>query len=269
MPVVYAAAVSHAPGIRAWAEKAPRHQFEAISSAFEVVRQRLHAAEPDILILLTSEHWANYFLDHISAFCVGRGDTFIGPIEPWLKVEKLHLLGDPTFATHLLKHCYDNDFELGYSHEMKLDHGSMIPLSYLALKPNVKLVPIMFNTLATPRPNARRCLALGRLIGELLARSPERIAVIATGGLSHDPGEKNHGAIDEAFDREFLSDLAGARLDRLAAYSDERMLAAGAGTLELLAWVCLAGIMGEAPATILGYEAVEPWATGVGVVTYA
>jgi hypothetical protein len=47
----------------------------------------------------------------------------------------------------------------------------------------------MFNTLAAPQPNANRCLAFGRVIGRVAAQSQKRIGLIATGGLSHDPGE--------------------------------------------------------------------------------
>ena len=45
-------------------------------------------------------------------------------------------------------------------------------------------------------------------------------------------------------------------------------MAAGAGTMELLAWICLAGIMGPQPARVVAYQAVKPWATGIGMVAY-
>lgn len=268
MPIVYAAAASHAPGIRAWADKAPADQLDRLSKAFETVQRGLEAANPDVVLLLTSEHWANFFLDHIGAFCIGRGDSFEGPLEPWLKVEKARMHGDPALAQRILEHCYANGFEPSYSHEMKLDHGSMVPLSFITPKMDRRLVPLMFNTLATPRPSAARCLALGRVLKPMLEAAPERIAVIATGGLSHDPGEINHGRIDRDFDNGFIARMTSGAVDELGRYSDADMLAAGAGTLELLAWVCLAGIMGTSTPRLVAYEAVEPWATGMGVVAY-
>jgi hypothetical protein len=72
----------------------------------------------------------------------------------------------------------------------------MVPLHFLAPRMDRPVVPVMFNTLAAPQPNAARCLALGRVIGRVAAQSTKRIGLIATGGLSHDPGEKNHGRID-------------------------------------------------------------------------
>jgi hypothetical protein len=267
MPIVYACAASHAPGIRAWTDACPADQKDRLFSGFEQITAGLAQAKPDVVLLLTSEHWANFF-EHVGAFCIGRGESFEGPVEPWLGVEKTRYAGDPAFAERLLNHCYANGFEPSFSHEMKLDHGSMVPLSFLQKDASWRLVPLMFNTLAAPRATPARCLALGRTLRAALDAAPERVAIIATGGLSHDPGEVNHGHIDTAFDAAFLERLAGARLDELAAYTDAQIAAAGAGAWELLAWICLAGLMGERQARVIAYEAVKPWATGIGLVAY-
>jgi hypothetical protein len=267
MSIVFACAGSHAPGIRAWTERAPQGQVDNLFGGYASVRHELEAARPEIVLLLTSEHWANFF-EHVGAFCVGRGEAFDGPIEPWLRVDAAKVKGDPAFATRLLEHCYANGFEPSFTHEMKFDHGSMVPLSFLTPDMNVRVVPIMFNALSTPRPTSARCLALGRTLAPFLDAAPERIAVVATGGLSHDPGERNHGFIDTDFDARFIADMTAAEPDRLTRYSDADLLKAGAGTLELLAWICLAGIMGARKARLVAYEAVEPWATGMGIVTY-
>ena len=152
---------------------------------------------------------------------------------------------------------------------MKLDHGSMVPLHFLTPKMDCKVVPLLVDTLASPRPSAARCVGLGQALRPVLEASEKRIAIFATGGLSHDPGERNHGHIDTAFDATFIERLQRADLKALASYTDGEIVAAGAGTTELLAWCCLAGIMGERPARLVAYEPVKPWATGVGVVSYA
>ena len=268
MPIVFACAASHAPGITAWTEAAAKDQVGVVTGGYARLAEALDRANPDTVLVLTSEHWVNFFLDHASAFCIGRGERFTGPVEPWLRVERRTMSGNPQLATRLLEHCYANGFEPSHSHELELDHGTMVPLSFLTPRMDRKVVPIFFNTLATPRPSARRCLDLGRTLRAALDASPERIAVVATGGLSHDPGETNHGVIDTEFDARFIARMTGADLAGLASYSDAELLAAGAGTLELLAWICLAGIMGQATPRLVAYEAVKPWATGVGMVEY-
>ena len=68
--------------------------------------------------------------------------------------------------------------------------------------------------------------------------------------------------------RRFIADMTAADSGRLARYSDADLLKAGAGTLELPAWICLSGIMGKQKARLVAYEAVVPWATGMGIVSY-
>ena len=99
MPISYACAVSHAPGMTAWANAAPPEQKDAhLWRLRAAARASSTPAGREVLILLTSEHWANFFLDHIGAFCIGRAASYRGPIEPWLKIDKAEIKGDPALA---------------------------------------------------------------------------------------------------------------------------------------------------------------------------
>ena len=268
MTIVYATGASHAPGITAWTQAAPPEQKDKLYAAFEQMRQSFAASEPDAVLALTSEHWINFFLDHVGAFCIGRAEYYDGPVEPWLGIEKARIPGETALAEELLAHCYANGFELNFSHELPLDHGTMVPLHFLMPDMNIPIVPIMFNTLASPRATAARCVDLGKVLRPVLDASDKRIAIVATGGLSHDPGEVGHGYIDTDFDARFIDNMRRGDLAALSAYPDKELLAAGAGTLELLAWLCMAGIMGERGADLIAYEAVKPWATGIGIMSY-
>jgi aromatic ring-opening dioxygenase catalytic subunit (LigB family) len=266
MPISYACAFSHAPGMSAWSEAAPAAQREALKAGVDVLRQRLADAELDLLVMFTSEHWTNYFLDHISPFVIGRAESFEGPVEPWLKIGKTRVPGKPDVAQALLEACYANDIEPGFAHEMQFDHGTMMPLHYLT-DLALPVVPIMFNTLAAPQPSPRRCLELGRVIGEFARKSKLRIGLIASGGMSHDPGEVNHGTIDQDFDRRFLEQMREGRTGELAAYTIAELNAAGAGAIELICWIALAGALDKFQGEVLAYEAVVPWATGMGFMS--
>ena len=269
MSIVFSCAVSHAPGMTAWANAAPEAQRDRLTAGFASLREQLAASGAETLILLTSEHWANFFLDHIGAFCIGRAERYPGPVEPWLNVGKAELAGDPGLANALLEASYEGGIEPSFAYEMEFDHGTMVPLHFLAPKMDHAVLPIMFNTLAAPQPTARRCFAFGKIIGEVARRSAKRIGLVATGGLSHDPGERNHGLIDSEFDHAFLKAMAEADTTRLAAYKSSDFAAAGAGAFELLSWVALAGAMDGARGEILAYEAVKPWATGIGLMSFA
>src|SRR5262249_36217808 len=205
MPISFACATSHAPGITAGADAAPAPQKEHIYGGFERLRQALDASRTDALIVLTSEHWTNFFLDHIGAFCIGRAERYTGPVEPWLQIPHAEIQGEPTLAAELLETCYDNGVEPSFAAELEFDAGPTLPLHVLMPGMDRPIVPVFFNTLAVPQPSARRALALGRVVGEVAGRSSRRIGLIATGGLSHDPGERNHGTIDSDFDHRFMA----------------------------------------------------------------
>jgi aromatic ring-opening dioxygenase catalytic subunit (LigB family) len=268
MALSFACALGHAPGIVAWREAAPAPQRERLYRAFEELRVRLEAARPEVLVLFTAEHWANFFLDHISPYCIGRAQEFQGPIEPWLKIDKATLKGAPDIAQAIIEACNARDIEPGFSYELHLDHGTMIPLHFLTPKMNLPIVPVVINTLAPPLPTPRRCFALGEAVGEVLRRDPRRIGLIATGGMSHDPGERNHGIIDQSFDQRFLDAMTQADAARLKAYTVGELQAAGAGATELLNWIALAGALQGARGEVLAYEAVVPWATGIGAMEF-
>jgi aromatic ring-opening dioxygenase catalytic subunit (LigB family) len=268
MPISFACAFSHAPGILAWSDAAPAHQRDALHAGFDTLGTRLAAAELDALVLFTSEHWANFFLDHISPYCLGRAKSYKGPVEPWLKMDKVEVPGDPTLGEEILRACYDGDVDLGFTYEMQFDHGTMVPLNFLTPRMDVPVVPIMINTWAAPQPSARRCLTLGKIVGEVARKSGRRIGLVATGGMSHDPGEVNHGLIDQDFDRRFLADMAAGDLQKLSSYSIDDLARAGAGTIELLGWIALAGALGTYHGEIVAYEAVVPWATGIGLMSF-
>lgn len=268
MPLSFACAMGHAPGILAWTDAAPVEQRERLFSAFGELQRRLTRAKIDALILFTSEHWANFFLDHMSAFCIGTADHYSGPIESWLKIEKRRIPGDARLAEGILDACYAQDIELAFARELQLDHGTMIPLHFLTPKMQLPVVPILINTLAAPFPSARRCLALGRVVGQVARGESARIGIVATGGMSHDPGERNHGRIDSQFDRRFLDQMTRGDLDALGHYTSSDLLAAGAGAVELLNWVALAGALQDVQGEVLLYEPVKPWATGVGALAY-
>jgi catalytic LigB subunit of aromatic ring-opening dioxygenase len=81
-------AASHAPGITAWTEAAPKDQSDKFLGSYRKLGEMLAASNPDTLVAITVEHWANFFLNHMPAFCIGRADHYEGPVEEWLRIPK-------------------------------------------------------------------------------------------------------------------------------------------------------------------------------------
>src|SRR5262249_26524901 len=96
----------------------------------------------------------------------------------------------------------------------------------------------------------------------------ERVAVMGTGGLSHDIGTPNMGAVDEAFDREFLRLLAADDPGPLVGYAQDHVAEAGNGAEEVRNWDVTRGIVGDAPLEVLIYEPAPDWYIGLSVVRW-
>jgi hypothetical protein len=113
--MVFACSVSHTPGIRAWAEAAATESRERLYAGFEELRERLHAAKLDAILIITSEHCANFFLDCMPAFTMGQAERYFGPVEPWVKIDQGFSPGHPALSDRLLRPCYEHGVELNYA----------------------------------------------------------------------------------------------------------------------------------------------------------
>jgi aromatic ring-opening dioxygenase catalytic subunit (LigB family) len=163
----------------------------------------------------------------------------------------------------------DAGIEPATSEELRLDHGSMVPLHFITPRMDVPVVPIIQNCLQAPMPRPARCYAFGQSIGRTVARRPERVVMIASGGLSHWPGHRRHGDIDTAWDARVLDLLSEGKGDELARYTDDQIAEAGTGAHEVRNWITLLGATGPRPAEVLTYQPVTAFATGCAITALA
>lgn len=269
MSIVFACAASHAPGMTAWTEAAPKEQADRFLGSYRKLGEMLAAAKPDVIVALTVEHWANFFLNSMPSFCIGRAEYYDGPVEEWLRIPKARVPGDKSLGKKLIDGCLDGGFDPTFSDELLFDHATFLPLHFLNPNMKVPVVPIIINTLTPPMPSAKRCFALGEFLGKILASNQKRVAMIATGGLSHWPGEAKHGKINIPFDKNFLENIIKRNHASLTAYThDEINSEAGSGGHEIRTWIALAGAVQSWQAELLAYEPVVPWATGCGMVVF-
>ena len=255
MTIAFACAVSHAPGITARPESAPPDQAARFFAGYETLRAQLAEARCEAVVAFTGEHWTNFFVDN-----------YTGPIETAINIPPCTVPGDPALSAAVLSACFDAGVEPSFSEELILDHGTMIPLHFLTPAMDLPVVPIFVNALAPPFPSLRRCFALGEAVGRVLAASTKRIAVIATGGLSHKPGTPHIGTIDEDFDRRFLADFCSRDDARLFEHDTGDMGHSGVGTNEIRNWIALAGATPGWHGMVQAYEPIPAWSTGCALV---
>ena len=261
MSLVAAFAASHAPGITGRSALPPPSDSEPVFRAYRELRVRLEAAHPDVLVVVSPEHWANFFLDHMPSFCIGLADEYWGPTdEEFVKIPRRRVLGDARLARALAAGVAE-DVDLSSSEELAFDHGVMVPLHMLGTA--LPIIPIMVNCLAGLPAPLHRCHALGAAIRRTIDRWPERVAILGTGGLSHWPAMPESGRIGMEFDRRFIDAFIGGRIDTFLGYSREALEAeAGPGGHEIRTWIAVAAAAGAARGTLLAYQPVPAWSTG-------
>jgi 3-O-methylgallate 3,4-dioxygenase len=140
-----------------------------------------------------------------------------------------------------------------------LPHGYSFVVQRLLASVPAPIVPIIQNTCYPPNAvTPRRCYSLGTALAGALAAWDDdvRVAVIASGGLSH-------FVVDEVLDRTLLDALGSADETALTGLPRERLRSA---TSECLNWVTLGAIMAGASMSmeLLAYEPVYRTEAGTG-----
>jgi aromatic ring-opening dioxygenase catalytic subunit (LigB family) len=268
--IVSVHAVSHTPVMLNFPHAIEAHEREAIFAAFAQVGRDILQAAPDTLVVVSDDHLHNFFLNNFPAFCIGTAPAYQTPVEHWLKAERQVLAGDAELGAYLLGEALRNDFDPAFSMDLTLDHGVLVPLQLAGLAGRVRVLPLIVNCVQPPLPTMSRTLQWGRFIGRALRSHAgcRRVAVLATGGLSHDVGTPRMGAVNEDFDRRFLQLLAAGDDQALAEETAARVNEAGNGAEEVRNWLVAHGAAGGAPFETMYYKAVPGWYTGIGLARW-
>jgi 2,3-dihydroxyphenylpropionate 1,2-dioxygenase len=269
-----------------------RAAAEGFRAALEEAANRFRAYRPDVVVCLGSNHFRGIYLDLMPQFTVGVGEV-IGTGESLTPSGPLPT--DPPFARQLLSSLVESGFDAAFSLRLPVDHGVTHSLQHIIPELDVPVVPIIMNAWAPPLPSLTRCADLGHALARAVKDAPgdHRVAIIASGGLSHQlPFPKWYEAssdddrflvdawlnggrdwnryegrrreivlqsdsqIREAFDRDFLRSLVGGRLSDYAELPLEELdRRGGNGAQEVRAWIAGAAAVGNAPAEVLGYLA--------------
>ncbi len=273
--IVAAMAMTHSPGLTGWFDRAPEEFQQLALGATAEMRRRLEAARPDVLVMFSNDHLLNWPMNNVPEYTVGIADEHTGPadwFDEWLGMEQYRVPGEPGLARFLVNEGARRGLALAHlGPEMQFDDGISVPTHYLNPDARFRLVPVTMNCTVPPIPHPERAYAVGRILRDVIAAypAPLRVAVVATGGLSHEPGGPRYFWVDEEFDRWFLDLLKlGDHARLLRECTLERMEAAGSGgTAELLAWIVTLAFT-RGPADVLAYMPAVAWRSGTGMVAW-
>jgi gallate dioxygenase len=209
--IVGGIATSHTPtiGFALDANKQQDPVWAPIFAGYQPVKDWLAAKQPDVLFFIYNDHITSFFFDHYSHFTLGVGAKYWVADEGGGARKLPPIQGHPALAKHIATGLVADEFDLSFFQEKGLDHGCFSPLSLLwphEEKWPGAIVPLQVGVLQVPIPSARRCFKLGRALRKAIQSYPEdiRVAVVGTGGLSHQVHGERAGFNNTPWDMEFL-----------------------------------------------------------------
>lgn len=276
--IVFAAGAPHAPGLIGLFETAPADVKDIVTITYRSLASAIAAARADVLIVFANDHLANSRIRAYPDFLIGMAAEHRGPYEwfkPWIGCEDYAVRGSPEIAAALFNGMTRRGIRMfAQSENLKFDDNISVPVHLANLGGlGVPMVPVLQNCTVPPIPDQHHCYAVGKALADFIRDdlpSGMRVALLGSGGLSHEPGGARYYFIDEAFDRWFLDLVASGDHEKLLKeLTLERMEAAGSGgTSELLSWVVVLGAIGSKPGKSFGYAVHKEFKCGVGAVMW-
>ena len=276
--IVFAAGAPHAPGLIGLLDAAPTDVKDIVATTYRNLASAIASARADVLIVFANDHLANSRIRAYPDFLIGMAAEHRGPYEwfkPWIGCEDYTVKGSPEIAVALFNGMTRRGIRMFAQHEnLKFDDNISVPVlltNFAGM--GIPMVPVLQNCTVPPIPDQHRCYAVGEALGDFIRNdlpSDMRVALLGSGGLSHEPGGARYYFIDEAFDRWFLDLVAsGDHAKLLKELTLEKMEAAGSGgTSELLSWVIVLGAIGSKPGRSFGYTVHRDFKCGVGAVLW-
>lgn len=155
-----------------------------IDAQLDETRTFVREFDPQLVVVFAPDHYNGFFYKLMPPFCIGTAAAGVGDYG-----SHLGALDVPAeTATACAAAVLDAGVDVAISASMEVDHGAVQPLQTLFGDATaVPVIPVFLNSVATPLGPLSRARALGTAVGRFLATLTERVLVVGSGGLSHDP----------------------------------------------------------------------------------
>ena len=270
MSLVYAGVCSHGPGITARADRADPVVRDEFYRNLDIMRQDIVDSGAQALIVIAAEHFANFFMNNMPAYCIGMADHYEGPIEDpeWLKIKRTTVPGNADLSKRLITEVMQT-VDTAFSQEWKFDHGISVPLNFLTPEYDLPIIPANINCRGPQLTPLTRAWEFGEAIRRACDSVPEKIALVGTGGISHWPATPDSGKINLEWDTEFMRRFAANDKEAMLSYTDEDTYRdAGQGGYEIRTLIATAAAAKGTKAEIHFFEPIPIFATSCFCVSF-
>lgn len=177
MSLVFAALTPHPPLLIPNIGKENLVKLKKTAEALARLEEDLYLTHPQIIFIISPHEGL-----HEKAFVINVHENFASTFEEFGDVVTTHKWKSGGEIGARIAHQGNiSNIPIQLINEEKIRYGASIPLSYLtAHLPDIKIVPIGYSGLS-PKMH----LDFGELLKEIILSSEKRIAVIASGDMSH------------------------------------------------------------------------------------
>jgi len=271
------------------AERGPRYEADtalevmtrrehACQAALDRLQQALADAAPDVVVIVGDDQSELFSHANQPAFAIFHGESMVTHVgkyaegaPDWLRQvgrgyymdEHYTLPAAPTLALQLIEGLMEHDVDVasvaqvadtskaGFGHA----YGFVIKRLF---RRSIPVVPVMLNTYFPPNvPKASRCYDIGEKLRQVIEASSgnERVAVVASGGLSH-------FIVDDDLDLQVLDAMRRGDREQLRGIPRNALKS---GSSEILNWILTAGAVNHLKLGWSEYQPLRRTAAGTGV----
>lgn len=249
--------ISHSPNFPGQiAEPNPEPAIVEAAHDYELMRKRMTASRPDVLIVIASDHLNQFFMDNMPAFLIGKAPRAEGPFPHEVRafgIAPYRAQVETDVAKSMLQTAPKMGVDFSFSEEFHIDHAFTVPLNFIRPEMDLPIVPIFTNVMAPPVPPAQRFFAVGKAIRKIIHALPsnKRVGVLSSGHLAIEIGGPKEGrsSSDPEFDRRMMNWVGQGDVENVIKEATwENMMASGNVTPGFLNFVLLMGLAdGKAP----------------------
>ncbi len=220
--------------------------FKGYEAAFAWLEEK----QPDVLIFFYNDHLNAFFYDLYPTFALGVAPQFEVADEGAGKRPLPAVKGHPAFAAHLAEQLINEEFDLAVFQDKPLDHGVFSPLPLLWPHKDGWpgcVIPIEVNVIQYPLPTAMRCFKLGQAIRRAVESFPDdlTVAIVGTGGLSHQIHGERTGYNDTEWDMKFIDLIERDPMQLARMKHVDFIRLGGAESVEVIMWLAMRGALSD------------------------
>jgi len=259
--IVAAVGTCHTPYMFTRPPDENAEQLDQAGRAMNELGKVLDETKPDVILFFGADHVETFSVTCIPSFAIIAGNRAIAKFAGREHNLPIHR----ELAEHILdKLVVEHNFDIAYSEDAELGHAFSIPFEYVIGDRKIPVIPFFTNVYVPPLPTPRRCEALGKALAAIIKDRPEKVAIIASGGMSHFPGTTKYLHPEFDFDRWMVSQFeagnASALLDMSGTQLDE------VGNTEMLSWAVMFGAIGAQQGELIDY--IPTWHHGLCMMRF-